>query len=153
MGDKYYTPDISEFHFGFEYETANPYESKWVKVIVNGEYDTVGDLNLYIPTGQSLKVKYLDKEDIESLDWEYTNNIQDKNVLKFRKWNDYYKLEDAEIMGDSSDYIYYDFLNYNIKTKELIIHNNEEFGDYYQIFEGAIKNKSELKILLKQIGI
>lgn len=95
MESKYYTPDISEFHVGFEYEVFDSkYEYKVEKLsetklkVLSDPITTTGwfkeayeiDSFLYVEDSSDIKsnipsyiendkvrVKYLDREDIESL--------------------------------------------------------------------------------------
>lgn len=67
--NKYYTPEITEFYVGFEYEIR--IGSKWNPAICQG----------HIPIGNKTledlyRVKYLSKEDIEELGWEETMKDQ-----------------------------------------------------------------------------
>lgn len=72
MEKKYYTPKIEEFHVGFEFESRwnnNSWEKHTWKLdsflclIGHGEYD-------FSNYGE-LRVKYLDRADIESFEFEY----------------------------------------------------------------------------------
>ena len=134
MKDKYYTPTIEEFHVGFEYESSylEDYDT-WKKEII----DTVDVGYFYstytgdaVPT--EFRVKYLDREDIESLgfifvadEWWHKTNIGDNwQILK---------------IGKNSYQITYGQNEYIDKSKGM--------------FSGVIKNKSELKRLLKQLNI
>lgn len=72
------------------------------------------------------RVKYLDKEDIESLGFKYYDKIEDSIYFKYKSFR----------------------LAFNpIVNKVEIV----ELGPCH--FRGSIKNKSELKVILKQIGI
>jgi hypothetical protein len=150
MENKYYTPDISEFYVGFECETTGSYPTlpvTWKKHIVVKE--TIGLVMSWHPKyGPQFRVKYLDKEDIESLGWE---NIKSKynTRLTFRKLSEW-AIKHPKEEYDMWDYIY---LYYDPKDQELIIDNGESYEDLCTNFDGTIKNKSELKILLKQLGI
>ena len=66
MESKYYTPSIEEFYVGFEYE-VNYGENDWQKECLwaKPEVVTLPYMNL-----ENIRVKYLDKEDIESLGFE-----------------------------------------------------------------------------------
>ena len=134
MIDKYYTPDIEEFHIGFEYlleeefldEDGCAYYEERQKVFSVDDTITfnrcvrVNDYPLY-----HISVKYLDKEDIESLGFE-------QQSLQYQYKKDWYRLISR------------------CEENQYII----EDGRYQdQIFVGTIKNKSELKRLLKQLNI
>lgn len=138
MGNKYYTPTIDEFYVGFEYvynvgtATCPNWQDSFMVDEVWQIQDIQDELLNYI------KVKYLDKTDIESLGFvdlgslwffkEKCLTVNGENFLncKIRKWN-----------GTQIDV----YVDYN-DTDELQL-----------IFRGSIKNKSELVKLLKMLGI
>lgn len=90
---KYYKPDLEEFHVGFEYEervndslgkqTDNWAKSVWTE---NHNFSDLFDIEvtdneitkIYVPN--SVRVKYLDREDIESLNFlpVIPSNVEDK---------------------------------------------------------------------------
>lgn len=125
---KYYTPSIEEFHVGFECEIIK--SSKFKKTIVdNHELETV----LYeVGYGEQLsdnyRVKYLDKEDIESLGW----IVEQKPLGSFFEGEYYVRNE-----GDTTTFEFE-----NINEEEPTIDIN---GNYFKI-----KNKSEFKKLMNQ---
>ena len=144
---KYYTPEIEEFHVGFEFE-YNKGGNNWVKH-TSGNHDFrdgiidvgVGETDdaLYNPfymgiSERDFRVKYLDKEDIESLDWEYFDQYRDGGTSIYRK-------DDKTLTYYGTNRIKEDYT--------LIIHNNAGSRFFY----GTIKNKSELKKVLKMLGI
>jgi hypothetical protein len=151
--EKYYTPDIEEFHIGFEFDIME-YAGKllpgsivnkhWNSVTIDDSYDfnTIWDIFNEKKNNQDLRVKYLDSEDIES--------------LGFRKSpsRDFYG---TEILVYTFDFIGTDDSFGNMKTCELNIDtytNIIRVEDYdWPLFMGKIKNKSELKKLLKQLCI
>jgi len=125
---KYYTPEIEEFHVGFEYERKQG--DKIITEIVEplGEdFPDMGDFDYFISTMDKgyIRVKYLDKEDIESLGWVFGELNFDKFTIGF---NEYY--------NDGEENI----LIYNTEIEEVR-------------FCGFIKNRSELKKLMQQLGI
>ena len=75
---KYYTPDISELHVGYECEIGTSWgfcKGKFPEVLT---YDTLTGFAIQKATGLmdvfkagSLRTKYLDQSDIESLGWEF----------------------------------------------------------------------------------
>ena len=136
MKDKYYTPEIEEFHVGFEYESSylEDYDT-WKKEII----DTVDVGYFYsIYTGDAVptefRVKYLDREDIESLGFylQYPDLSSSPFINK-----DIYK-DNACIIDIRSN---------NIVSITKCNHPNTST----LVFK--IKNKSELKRLLKQLNI
>lgn len=174
---KYYTPTIEEFHIGFEYEEFCSYpidsngewmsEFQWYKKIVKDYGQAINNWDkhhpkdfVYIPiTGRYyndgipkenfnieniFRVKYLDQEDIESLGF-----IADKE----RHWG----YRELYIKGDYC-------IKIMLPNREIIIQtiDKEKEPEYFgnckipklkTIFDGNIKNKSELIKLLKQLGI
>jgi hypothetical protein len=149
MEAKYYTPQTEEFYIGFEYEELKiiytdkgwytEKAEKWIPKVYDCNY-----LDCYYLTQRikrklfnSIRVKYLDTSDIEGLgfkkvkeEWdEYWNNFENETVL-IRVHNS----------GDRTS-LY-------ISKKQ-----NGHIGSFHTIFDGTIKNKSELKILLKQLGV
>ena len=131
--DKYYTPELEEFHIGFEYEWLNE-NNEWIKETSPTEI-TIKDFNKQT---YGLRVKYLNKEDIESLGW-------------FHKYDDFSFGEFIKSKNGEVDY----HLTFDYENKNLIIglYNNEDTEFYDNIFIGTIKNKSELIKLLKQLKI
>jgi len=123
MSKEYYIPTIEEFHIGFECE-ANYNNKMMIPITMQGVGQEVVDYhkqNVY-------RVKYLDKEDIESLGFTVAKNDP--------YWYDY---------KNSRFYLYKD----NPISKYWTISDEEsQFG-----FTGSIKNISELKVLLKQLNI
>lgn len=137
MENKYYVPTIDEFHVGFEFDVNDTirdgsgrkewsYNVKFSTAIAN-----------YIKwildkSPEDIKVKYLDREDIESLGWKYAQYLDRTTIcLNFERKNDWY-------------------LNYWFGETPFI----EISRDGYDTgFTGYIKNKSELVKLMKQLNI
>jgi hypothetical protein len=131
MENKYYTPAIEEFHVGFEYEWKNE-DGNWIKENSPTEITVEG----YDEQTYGLKVKYLDKEDIESLGFkQITNDCYNLPVKEFRGMLD----QEVRILVKDTILIY------------LAQKLNE--SNTHVLFTGYIKNKSELKIILKQLNI
>ena len=150
MENKYYTPTIEEFHVGFEYEVnfgsiENP---DWVKESL---YRGTEVIVLPFMITQNIRVKYLDKEDIESLGWEFVSLKYEGNKIRKLK-KEYLNKDITSLKSWEIEYCYY-YMDYNFDTNHLVIHNDQEYSASYVWFDGIIKNKSELKILLKQLGI
>jgi hypothetical protein len=132
--DKYYAPELEEFHVGFEFETRY-LERDWVKKEL-----TFDDFGFYTSTWYvdsvpetEFRVKCLDKEDIESLGWKQEFDMQ------------------AYILNSNSSghQLYDDHDDPEGKGKHITIYGL----DINVIFKGYVKNKSELKKLLKQLKI
>ncbi len=144
MKDKYYTPTKEEFHVGFEYEVFqkgeeyNPNfmylmtpdtEDKWVKFTFPDPF--LGyNLDRMFKT-YNMRVKHLDKDDIEKLGFNTEDNGECYNksigwmIIGIYPWED--------VNGEPNEYKISVDMNTN--------------------FHGIIKNKSELKRLLKQLNI
>ena len=124
MENKYYTPDITEFHVGFEYERKTSFG--WVKSIFieplfnNSKIGQGSGADKKEWFSFEKRAKYLDKEDIESLGF--------AQVME-----DQYTLDDIEFIIDD----------------DLFVQIIKDDGF---LFQGTIKNKSELKKVLKMIG-
>ena len=73
---KYYTPEIEEFHVGFEFEMDDTWGG-WKKLVLTDEMLKgnvmigLGSGNERVPYYHKTRVKYLDREDIESLEFKF----------------------------------------------------------------------------------
>ena len=132
---EYYTPSIEEFHVGFEFEKLEGLE--WFSHNIPPHYRvfSLGDeLTNY-------RVKYLDKEDIESLGFTYNSKSIDL-------W--FYKEGNFDLGSWTA---YKIILQYGLHDNRLRMYADDPGNGDYVLFVGIIKNKSELKVLMKQIGI
>lgn len=143
---KYYTPKIEDFHVGFEFEYKVTGEKGWVKTLLKDE-----DLEAEDPGGwgwdstiafyhrllrdNNVRVKHLDKEDIESLGFIYRRIVNDI-------YEEYTPIEYNTLPSTGN------IILRNTKSNEVIC-----FKKLNNKFEGNIKNKSELKKVLKMIEI
>lgn len=149
MESKYYVPDIKEFRVGFEYEYSGNKGKEWDTGIIENLYDfedLIDDLRY-----DDIRVKYLDRQDIEELGFTFSSKSVD----------DWYK-KDTSLRLESGHWInsfrlQHDRNNtfqtaedhcYNIKIYACIAGCDDDV-----LFEGIIKNKSELKELLEKLGI
>ena len=145
--DKYYTPELEEFYTGFEYETCNFKNKIWIKKIT--------DMNIISLTSciydenpelfkNEYRVKYLDKEDIESLGFIITKDNEEVELsLESKRY----------IGGPSVGDDYKIIILYGLDNKEMWIYKKCNNGYEDDLFKGLIKNKSELIKLLKQLQI
>ena len=138
--NKYYTPELSEFHVGFEFEEtpfiggykliSNPI---WHKVIYQiTEKAPLSTIESMIQFNHA-RVKYLNKEDIESLCNEF--NYKFINTYKGPQGIERYDIVDSNgtiLM----EYITRCMTNFSIGNINI-----------------TIRNKSELKVLFQQIKI
>lgn len=143
MENKYYTPSIEEFHVGFEYERS--FHTGWeTKIFDDGfedtDYSPLYWVNWELHKGL-IRVKYLDKEDIESLGFRYDKTHPGTA-------SDYFEYGSSEFSFEHAEY----YMDYDSSTNYCRIYFSVLDGDS-TVFAGTIKNKSELKVLLKQLGI
>lgn len=137
METKYYTPTIEEFHVGLECEVLydGNYEKCKIQIGILDQ-NLVGRLNKpnklidVVLTDKSIvnfRAKYLCHEDIENLGWiqrDYDTFDFGNNIA-------------FEFIPEDTSYIY-------------------TYGggkNSYTIFQGKIKNESELKKLMQQLNI
>ena len=149
MIDKYYTPETKEFHVGFKYETKviglNGKEESFLPVKWTESCNMFGLFNVYfdgskhiITVPDSIRVKHLDREDIESLGWELDQCTKDGcsfylgSMMDRHNWN-------LTFGGRSNPDNYISIYDTNGKSDNS--------------FTGAIKNKSELVKVLKMISV
>jgi hypothetical protein len=160
---KYYTPSIEEFHVGFECEVVQ--EAKWVKVEVIDS--NMGYFERRLNEGESARVKYLDREDIESfgfLDITRTKGNYDSTDEKEK--NVFLLLEDLPSIKvkDSRERIIIRIMNngeIRIQKRYYFAVGQGAYPPYGcwrfdgrdHIFKGKIKNKSELGRVLKMVGV
>lgn len=124
MENKYYTPEIEEFHIGFEFEEKPLYFSEFGDYMPQSIHVGGSSAESHLKNSW-VRVKYLDSEDIES--------------LGFFKWPD----DDIYDLGEFQLHLG----RYDDPYKVEIYDDNSKY-----CFVGVIKNKSELKKVLKMIG-
>jgi hypothetical protein len=157
---KYYKPDFSELFIGFEFEYCPDVFKKdsdgnsiYVKHIFDGRHSTFPIHSLgrlyYIDelfNSTLVRVKKLDKEDIESLGFILNDYV-------YKSYSGIYDPED-----DLTGYEYHLYQDSFISTiyRYSISFGKPEIpyvGDGGCIFKGVVKNKSELIRVLKSIGV
>ena len=145
----YYTPTIEEFHVGFEYEHLSSnlpdindkffkpriYDYSmasllWERKVIDKEGNLIKELVPAILTvieSEQCRVKYLDQFDIESLVWSFGTN----------------------------DYVFPENKNVTYGQYKLLFNNSELEIIHLSgtVFRGIIKNKSQLKFIMKCLGI
>jgi len=146
--NKYYTPEIEEFHVSFEFEKRGSNDRcSWNKCIFNREdlphlegkdslLESISNHYLIL----DFRVKYLDKEDIESLGW--------------KDWSGMgiYEIDGSFPEGDSgSPKPVFRLMKSPIKNKIEIRCDNPSI--HFGNFMGICKNKSELRKVMNQLGI
>jgi hypothetical protein len=142
--EKYYTPEIEEFHVGFEYEILEMgSKTKYHPATLNdcddltGDYDGLTLLYEIASKRHLVRVKHLDREDIESLGFVFKKETESSYV----KDNITMHVYDAKRWNTENDTI-------TIFKKDL----DRAVGKTI-VFAGVVKNKSELKRILKQLNI
>ena len=132
--NKYYTPDISEYHIGFEYQSlTDPRQPEkdiaWSDEELRTEVDMMNVFKYMIEDDfMEHRCKFLDKEDIESFGF----------------------IHDRSYMFNLGQYRLH-FIQPDNELDIIHIYDNESNDD--TIFLGNIKNKSEFKFILKRLGI
>lgn len=141
---KYYIPEMDEFHYGFEYEILMP-TGGYRKTVFgvesppNPELDEFENDDLMKVAHAIARVKILDSEDLQELGWEpkgtgwYNLKVVPGALgywthVMFHQWGD-----DSPIIA------------YRGKPETAI--------EEQHLFVGNIRNKSELKKLMKQLKL
>jgi hypothetical protein len=168
--NKYYTPTVDELYVGFECEFFNNQQDKvWNKEICDEDLVSIaytiyehGTIEWEDDITRVFRVKYLDKEDIEELGFvlEYIPNCYTED--------DEIQLgHSLRIDEDTSILLHCIFSKNTLKdgvltpcniiqvgiTRQHVYNKNTGNWEITHLFLGEIKNKSELKKLLKQLGI
>lgn len=135
--EKYYTPTIEEFGINFEYQyfKSNGAGDFWLddKITFFSELCGDGGVEERLSDGK-IRVKYLDREDIESFEF-----IEDEKSKGFFLHKEERFFVSFDYWLNKSDY---SFMNVKV---------GDEQNEYD--FAGIIKNKSEFSRLLKQLSI
>jgi hypothetical protein len=137
MDDKYYTPQLNEFHVGFKYEYKY-FSSNWEKAEVTIETfsnDSDGEVFYDHPLCENsiFRVKKLDHDDIIKLGWEISIGQYYPNNGKIKC----YSLKAYELEFEQKD------------TENILI----EIGEDNPVFKGTVKNFNELQKIMHMIGI
>lgn len=135
---KYYIPRIEEFCVGFEIMLQNIENAQWGRYKLK-ENDNFREV--YYENIDFLRVKYLDREDVESLGWRV---IQEPYRWQFEYVEGRYKLT-TDIYTEKSGFPIPEPNDGQIVIWDKL---NDEC-----LFRGYIKNKSELKKIMKQLLI
>lgn len=140
MKDKYYTPTADEFHIGFEFERRDPISREWRSVTLTNNSIIAPD-----PDPDVVRVKYLDRDDIEDLGFDYYRDMEPIPNRNDCHVSHGYLFEKEDRINQFDLYLFSDGIVWIGHTKEC------GFEGY--VFKGLVKNKSELKRILTQIGI
>lgn len=144
--NKYYCPDISEYHIGFEYEfediNCGGSTMEWVKSVIK-DGTQIDDITRTHKGEEiyNIRVKLLDQEDIESCGILYrgkANSIIDVDVFVLLTPEKRFTLK----------------INSPISKVEITVEDAiYEPNNKNTLFLGIIKNLSELKKLIVQLNI
>jgi len=137
----YYTPTIEEFHIGFEYEKYdnriatyrenNYIPTNWHKFKYDLKSIRLSQLGTHLYS-KTIRVKYLDQSDIESLGW-----VEQQDEVK------YFELSNHRLY----------WFNSTIISIDKVFKADNNYVSISQIFRGSCKNISELKKLMQQLNI
>ncbi len=159
--NRYYTPKVEEFHVGFEFEVLqflgepifdkvngsvdlSTVEHTWIQQKIKFLSDVSenfcviysGGEKIQESIGNSIRVKYLDREDIESLGFKETSNK-------------YFKKDALPSMGYWLNIV----LDLRFGWDDVTIRGTRGTTEEGYLFRGSIKNKSELRKLMLQLNI
>ncbi len=132
----YYTPDAEEFGIGFEYEFRTG--TDWEPLVWRADVTIAGRI-----LKDLVRVKYLDKADIEDLGFEY------ENTDGFG-YNTFSKNKETGFNTGANITIYHSDHN---SVFNIYMEYYGSWGGNDSKFDVNVKNKSELKKLLKMLGI
>ena len=147
MKSKYYKPEISEFHPGFEYQervtnSTGTETEHWIDCVWTEKhnFDELFDVEYYdgelikISVPDSIRVKKLDRDDVIDLGFD-------------EKIENMYHIKVDEYRGER-DRVFSLFI-----AGVTLIYMHRGNGEFATVFTGIINNKSELRRVLKQVGI
>ena len=135
---KYYTPEIEEFHIGFEFDLKRNEEQNWgLRHKYGYTSPRLEKILGYIHEG-GVRVKHLDQEDIESFgigDW--TDSRGYWRGFKTKNDNQYYVFHHN--VDRIQSWCVVEIVDVDTEKRRVL-------------FTGTIKNKSEMKKILDMIG-
>lgn len=160
METSYYTPDISEFYVGFEFESSS-LDNHWNKLpftaqkVLGNEKDYFGLYTLSwvekvfntpnFPVHLYVRVKHLDRSDIESLGWRYSHTVSNAEPSLYKEDWFIYTIN----VGSYQMSVTFE----NVVTISSWLMDKPDSPTQSTRFRGNIRNKSELKKLMQMIGI
>ena len=146
MNEKYYTPEKIEFHEGFEFERKGLGDS-WEKAVWEFHQFSEGRFNANLTYANSIRVKFLNREDIESFGFKHVGKTIDN----------WYDLEGHFEIPMSNHKNMLVKMQHDFRTHQGIRIVGYEYTDILRViqtlYRGSCKNKSEFKKILIQIGI
>ena len=145
--NKYYTPSIEEFHIGFECEYKAP-NKNWTKIKMAEIVDiyNVGLRVGFTEDSCPIRVKLLSKEDIESLG--FTLILEDSLAISYLV--DVEKDIQLTLIKPHGPVSCCGCKNCGVP--HICISRGEVYEkDSYSLFEGKVKNKTELQQVLSMV--
>jgi len=145
---KYYTPEIEEFHIGFEFEgleriSFGSNKKHWVRWTLDTDrHFQKRNWEFILENINEVRVKFLDREDIESLG--FTFKTEDNNTDLFIN----FKFNVSIIYNFETKVLR--MITMDLAKSELY---HEIQMDPHRIGGIIIKNKSEFKKLLTQLNL
>ncbi len=131
MENKYYVPQIEEFHVGFECEYNNVKSNKWIPHTI--QFDPTNDIFRNFFLTNEIRVKYLDRDDIQEYGWELDSVVKKEGffIHKNSNFNNgeirlvFREIENTvEIMCDKSNFSFYGIIKNKSEFKKLMIQLN-----------------------------
>jgi hypothetical protein len=139
MENKYFTPDIEDFHVGYKFQLSDPTFKEWINAVFDiddpvSNYDPLRWVAHRINLGK-IRVPYLTKEQIEAEGW-----IEDKGLYKLRKNEDLFFT-----------------IDFNTDSYSLIINSYSKINTTYysgdDVFKGFCKDINTFRKIIKLLGI
>lgn len=149
--NKYYTPKIEEFHVGFEFQNYVPDMGSFDEGYVSREFSL--DYSVFIKNVYELnrhngcfRVKFLDKEDIEGEGW---GNCQAPTIILHEG-----NITEYDSIWTFDKYTLHAWMNSpDAPTRFIRISVKISKKSQIIIFNGVIKNKSELKKIMEMLQV
>jgi len=154
MSDTYYTPDLSEFYIGFEYEIKTPSMTDFVETVYSEDDFNEGAFK----DGTEFRVRVLDEHTLLRIGFK---KMTDEQKTHFGVWK-HERCYLAKIRefpnGKYTAIIVNIHAPTNIDKTNIDVYLKKEgalrgYGSPFMIFTGTVKNKSELKKLFQMLNI
>jgi hypothetical protein len=154
---KYCTPTIEEIKVGFELQYHNfSIDEAGIPELNYDRWDTTtlneNNVKVFMEYGikGGIRVKHLDREDIESLGWKLTKDRDFEFDAQYLKkddifWDLTYDIEEHTLSIE-------EFYQSKLCSKQSYLTNPSLYSSR-TVFQGTIRNKSELKTLMKWLNI
>jgi len=162
--NKYYTPDISELHIGYELEVEDFNQGhengvQWLKstIVHGGNYERNTHEQIFDGTTiqgiearndvyvrNTYRTRYLDKEDIESCGWKWLGTIYGENMTSKTSM---YELSTGTEIKDTKENRWQ--MKYSYDNQKASISQ----GTNWMRFFGECKSINELKKIMQWLNI